>query len=81
MTCSGAAFDCFGFFDQFSCMSQEGCYWDSGTNSCSGSALPCEVAASCLQQRGCAESCSGIETPCSDLSATSCTLQPGCQSQ
>lgn len=84
--CGGSATSCYAYFDLVSCSSQDGCFWSSLDQDCSGSPQSCfsQVSQfSCDSQEGCTwtESCSGVATPCSLLTAATCTLQPGCYLQ
>jgi hypothetical protein len=84
--CSGTSIPCFEIFSSFQCSSQEGCYWETSSNSCSGLATPCNENSSetaCIEADGCSwqeASCSG--TPllaCSSATSTAaCELIAGC---
>jgi hypothetical protein len=84
--CSGVSSSCYSQFDQFSCSSQDGCYWSTVSDNCSGISSSCSSQFSefsCGNQEGCSwsEDCSGSATPCSLLTAATCTTQPGCYLQ
>lgn len=81
--CSGVSSSCYSQFDSYSCGSQEGCYWSSSSKSCSGSSWSCSSffsQVSCIDQEGCHwdTTCQGSATPCSLMSLTYCSSQPGC---
>jgi|GEM_PF-6368207 len=82
--CSGYASNCYSQFYEFSCLSQDGCYWSTTYGECSGSVHSCSVFSSsygCTGQSGCGwiSDCTGTSQECSDFgSQTACSDQPGC---
>jgi hypothetical protein len=85
--CSGLSESCFSQYSSIACDDVKGCTWSSSTSTCSGSSWSCGTLFSsfeCSDQPGCsfgAESCSGVPTACSELSAGVCAFQPGCSLQ
>jgi hypothetical protein len=83
-SCDGVATSCYSEFDDYSCTSQEGCYWTSSSRDCSGSARSCSSfsgSGSCSLQDGCrwSESCTGSAWSCNSISTEpTCRAQPGC---
>lgn len=90
--CTGGEFDitC-SWFSQWDCSSMSGCYWDSGTNSCTGWAeqtVYCQdlnPSNNCMYYVGsypvstpCYEGCSGTPNTCASYSTSACTGQAGC---
>jgi hypothetical protein len=81
--CTGVSEGCYSQFGDFSCISLEGCVWDTATSSCSGLSWACDLFSgqtSCGAQLGCtwSSTCDGIPTPCDLFPAATCTSQPGC---
>ena len=81
--CSGVATSCL-LLDHVSCTFQEGCFWSSASNFCTGIESSCGSFISqfsCTEQDGCSwkEQCAGnFPTPCDLLSESDCPSQPGC---
>ena len=78
--CVGEVADC---SEQSTCGYARGCHYDLDLHRCAGDASPCNSLGhgfTCENTTGChvGESCGGIPTPCEELTATSCKLQPGC---
>jgi hypothetical protein len=84
--CTGISTSCYSMYSSYSCGSQEGCYWSSSSSYCSGSSWSCDLFSgdlSCIYQDGCYwhDTCEGVSTPCSLMSAGTCYDQPGCYLQ
>lgn len=82
-SCGGFASSCYGR-GQYTCSSQEGCYWSAGSSGyCAGSARACELmdSYSCTSQSGCTveRRCRGVAAACEGLSEYACASQPGCR--
>jgi hypothetical protein len=83
-SCDGVSTSCYSEYDDYSCTTQEGCYWSSSSRSCSGSSRSCfsfSGSGSCVLQDGCrwSDSCTGVAWTCGSISTeATCRAQPGC---
>ncbi len=82
-TCTGVSSPC-SYFNQFSCPDQQGCYWDSQAQYCTGLSYDCNtmtISTTCAMQQGCTwtPACKGTATAsCNGTTQTACTNVPGC---
>jgi hypothetical protein len=81
-TCGGSATICGFIFNQYECLTQQGCFWNSQSK-CDGFSWTCDTftgSTSCAGQQGCSwsQACGGTPTPCSLISVANCPTQPGC---
>ncbi|MGE3635033.1 MAG: hypothetical protein AB7P00_34345 [Sandaracinaceae bacterium] len=81
--CTGSAYFCSSYHSSFSCSSQDGCYWLSGSDRCSGFASSCSsytFSSGCNLQDGCrwTDRCAGVALSCATISVENCLSQSGC---